>query len=103
MKSIGRIIAVIQADERFSEEQKQSMCDELLSLTKPLETDSWIYRLVVFFLGVAILATVAGGIFLTYTTGGNANYQLPQGIVAIGSAAVGALAGLLAPSPKNGG
>lgn len=65
----------------------------------PIQTDEWIYRLVVFFLGLVILATVCGGIYLA-TLGGSV--EVPDGIVAIGSAAVGALAGLLAPSPGDG-
>ena len=67
-------------------------------ITTPLDTDAWIYRLVVVFLGLVILVTVCGGIFL----GTGEESQLPEGIVAIGSAAVGALAGLLAPSPRSG-
>jgi hypothetical protein len=65
-----------------------------------LETDLWIYRAVVVILGTAVLATIFGGLVLAFY--GNAtNYKLPAEIVAIGSAAVGALAGLLAPSPKD--
>ncbi len=44
-------------------------------------------------------ATIFGGLGLAFF--GNVNYKLPAEIVAIGSAAVGALAGLLAPSPKQ--
>jgi hypothetical protein len=65
-----------------------------------LETDLWIYRAVVVILGTAVVATIFGGLALAFY--GNAtNYKLPAEIVAIGSAAVGALAGLLAPSPKD--
>ena len=101
MTNINKIIAAIQAASQFSDEEKESMSYELRKLSRPLEADYWIYRLVVFFLGIAILATVVGGIILTSTVGSAGAYQMPQGIVAIGSAAVGALAGLLAPSPGN--
>ncbi len=66
----------------------------------PLQYDEWIYRAVVVFLGVTIVATVFGGIYLALKA--DPNIKLPDGIIAIGSAAVGALAGLLAPSPKSG-
>ena len=46
-------------------------------------------------LGLAVLAVVIGGIILAVTTG----KDVPQGILAIGSAAVGGLVGLLVPSP----
>lgn len=71
-------------------------------VSRPLETDKWIYRMVVFFLGAVVLVTVIGGIYLTSVGGTSQNFQIPQGIVAIGSAAVGALAGLLAPPPQQG-
>lgn len=62
--------------------------------------DIWIYRGVVTILGITVLSTILGGLFLAFK--GDANtYKLPSEIVAIGSAAVGALAGLLAPSPKT--
>lgn len=101
IKEIGKMIGVIQADSSLSEEEKKNMYSVLINATKPLESDRWIYRLVVSFLGITVVLTIAGGIFLTYKGGTSPNYQLPQGIVAIGSAAVGALAGLLAPSPSK--
>jgi hypothetical protein len=66
---------------------------------RPLEYDLWIYRVVVGVLGVTVVVTVFGGIFLALKA--DPNIKLPDAIVAIGSAAVGALAGLLAPSPKG--
>ncbi|MHB0951518.1 MAG: hypothetical protein ACYC10_06295 [Allorhizobium sp.] len=71
---------------------------ELQDTKRALEGDKWVYRMVVGFLGMAIITTVCGGILLSW---GASATGLPDGIVAIGSAAVGALAGLLAPSPKS--
>lgn len=71
----------------------------VLELKTPLGTDVWIYRSVVFTLGLVLLSTVAGGIYLAYVGHGDQTIKLPDSIVALGSAAVGALAGLLAPSP----
>jgi len=67
----------------------------------PLSFDVWIYRAVVVILGAAVLCTVVGGIALTFAGHGDPKMSIPEAIVAIGSAAVGALAGLLAPSPKG--
>jgi hypothetical protein len=67
----------------------------------PLRSDVWIYRFVVSILGARVLITVIGGIALTFYGKGATGMQLPDAIVAIGSAAVGALAGLLAPSPTQ--
>ena len=65
----------------------------------PLQTDVWIYRGVVFILGAAVLATVWGGLDIAIYQHADNAAKLPDAIVSIGSAAVGALAGLLAPHP----
>ncbi len=78
----------------------QTIIQTLLgNLTSPLKFDLWIYRVVVGVLGLTVLTTVVGGIWLAFKA--DPNIKLPDAIVAIGSAAVGALAGLLAPSPKG--
>ena len=65
----------------------------------PLQTDRWIYRIVVTALGVAVLLVIAGAIALALVVD-----EIPevvtQLLTAIGSASVGAIAGLLAPTPK---
>ncbi len=63
--------------------------------------DLWIYRIVVAALSLIVLATVFGGIYLAIIGKGDSKIALPEGIIAIGSAAVGAMAGLLAPSPMS--
>lgn len=64
---------------------------------RPLDTDNWIYRIVVISLGLALLGSLAGLIALSW----KGDKTTPEGLVAIGSAAGGALAGLLAPSPRQ--
>jgi hypothetical protein len=66
-----------------------------------LMNDKWIYRAVVAVLGLTVLATVLGGLAIVIVGHGDEKMKLPDAIVAIGSAAVGALAGLLAPSPVS--
>lgn len=60
------------------------------------EKDLWIYRLVVTVLGLTVIACVAGTIVLTMK-----ELDTPELLVALGSAAIGGLAGLLAPTPTN--
>ena len=69
-------------------------------------SDVWVYRLVVGFLGTVAL-TVALGVILIISLGGQGgqggHQELSASIgtlAALGSAAVGALAGLLAPTPS---
>jgi hypothetical protein len=84
-------------DENFLQFAKQSPEVAVNSITEnPLSTDKWIYRLVVAILGVIALTALAGGLLLAYK---DATQEIPQMLVALGSTAVGALAGLLAPSP----
>ena len=67
----------------------------------PLDSDVWIYRMVVFSLGATILAIIIGVIILIGTGKISDDKNVPTILTAIGSAAIGALAGLLAPSPNS--
>jgi len=64
--------------------------------TQKSEKDVWIFRLVVLSLGLCMLASLVGAIVLAAK-----GTDTPEILVALGSAAVGGLAGLLAPSPLN--
>jgi hypothetical protein len=71
--------------------------DEALIKTEPAYIgDKLIYRIVVSALGLAVLIAAVGGIVIVM-----ADKVPPDMLVALGSAAVGALAGLLAPSPTS--
>ena len=65
-----------------------------------LQNDIWLYRIVVVVLGLTlgltVVASIVGAIVLTLS--GQSTLEV---IVALGSAAIGGLAGLLAPSPIN--
>jgi hypothetical protein len=81
------------------EDARNIIASTIQDLRTPLHMDIWIYRSVVAVLGLTLLSTVFGGLALAIIGQGDATIKLPDSIVAIGSAAVGALAGLLAPSP----
>jgi hypothetical protein len=80
---------------------RSSLSSAAIELASPLQTDVWIYRIVTIILGLIVLGTVAGGIYIAIIGKGDATVSLPEGVISIGSAAVGALAGLLAPSPQG--
>ena len=61
-----------------------------------LPYDPWVYRIVVLVLGLAVLSSLVGTIMLTIQ-----DRSTPELLIALGSAAMGGLAGLLAPSPMN--
>ena len=60
--------------------------------------DKTIYRIVVVALALVMLAAAVGSILISWY-----GKTMPEALVALGSAAIGALAGLLAPSPVRGG
>ena len=61
-----------------------------------LQNDIWLYRLVVAVLGSTVVGSITGAIVLAL--GGQST---PEVLVALGSAAIGSLAGRLAPFPLN--
>jgi hypothetical protein len=65
--------------------------------TTPLNGDVWVYRMVVGFLGGVVTIVAVGLIVLSFVE----SKSTPEGLIALGSAAVGALAGLLAPAPSR--
>jgi uncharacterized membrane protein YjjP (DUF1212 family) len=77
--------------------QDPQAAEEAITRLTALQTDKWIYRIVVLALGFGVLSAMIGLIILSW----KGVATVPDGIVAIGSAAVGALAGLLAPAPKT--
>ena len=61
-----------------------------------MEKDIWLYCMVVAVLGLTVVASVVGAIALAMP-----DKSTPEVIVALGSAAIGGLAGLLALSALN--
>jgi len=62
--------------------------------------DTWIYRIVVGSLGLAIILAIVGTVILTINNNAT-DKNVPTILTAISSGAIGALAGLLAPSPAR--
>jgi len=63
----------------------------------PLKGDPWIYRMVVGLLGIVMVTGMCGALVLAL----DGKDKPPDIFLALGSAAVGALAGILAPSPDK--
>jgi len=74
---------------------------ESLVTTNPKDTDYWIYRIIVMMLGLAIIIIIIGLVALAITGKGTNDSQLVTIFATISSGAIGALAGLLSPSPKK--
>jgi hypothetical protein len=94
---LADLVKAVQSDTQLQEQIKRDPVATLQTLANlpPFQVpDTWIYRIVVISLGVGMLAAVIGVLILS-----GYGKTAPDGVIAIGSAAVGALAGLLAPSP----
>ena len=75
------------------------MTEQVVKSVEPApdqSVDPFLYRLLVGGLVATILLVVGGAIALAW-----AGKVLPDGIIALGGAAVGGLVGLLIPSPAN--
>lgn len=64
-----------------------------------LEEDVWVYRIVVIALGIAVLGALGGATAIELVT--KDKDTIPDILVALGSGAVGALAGLIAPPGRR--
>jgi len=98
-KNIGtleQLAAALEADPALAARVKEDPAKVIAALAAPLQSDVWIYRIVVGALALAILGAVGGAILLAMN-----GRPVPEVLLAIGSGAVGALAGLLAPSPAG--
>jgi len=91
---------LIADDPEVKEETRKAAKEAAGTVARWTIPDTKVYRIVVWVLGIVALMTVAGGIALAFVPN---SADLPQAVVSIGSAAVGALAGLLAPSPGGDG
>lgn len=94
VQSVSELAVKVAQDPELQTKIRENPAEAIADMAAPLQTDKWIYRVVVGSLGLLTLITVIGAILLAWTAN-----PLPEGVIALGSAAVGALAGLLAPSP----
>jgi hypothetical protein len=63
---------------------------------RSLRSDRLLHMVVVVYLGLVLLMVVGGAIFLSYF-----KLQTPEILATVGAASIGAIAGLLAPSPLS--
>jgi hypothetical protein len=96
VQSASALAEKVAQDPALQEKIKADPVSAIANIVAPLQSDVWIYRMVVGALGLAILMAIIGAIILSV-----AGKAIPDVLTALGSAAVGAVAGLLAPSPAS--
>jgi hypothetical protein len=97
-KKLEEVLLEIASDSDLPAEKKRGLIDLVRSLGPSRLDDPLLYRTVVIILGLVALATLAGGIASHLTA---QEKDFPSALIAIGSTALGALAGLLAPFSKT--
>jgi hypothetical protein len=92
---------VLEQVKASPEETLRKIAKEITKEFPPpaLIGDRWIYRIVVLALGIVAIIAILGAILLSVKTPSGTTIQIPDVLTALGAAAIGALAGLLAPSP----
>jgi hypothetical protein len=97
-ESSTELASMVAQDAALQEQIKKDPVSTLQGLAQPLETDKWIYRIVVTSLGLSSILVVIG-VFALKALDSKTN--VPDALVAIGSASIAAMAALLAPSPRG--
>jgi hypothetical protein len=94
---------VLEKVKASPEETLRIIANEVTKELPPpaLVVDKWIYRIVVLALGLVAIIAIIGAIILSAKTPSGTTIQIPDVLTALGAAAIGALAGLLAPSPTE--
>src|SRR5262245_20638799 len=94
--SVSELVHAVHRDPAFRTKLEQAPLQTLEQVASALTNDRWVYRIVVIGLALTLLTTVGGSITLTLV-----EHDIPDVLVALGSGALGSLAGLLAPSPTR--
>jgi uncharacterized integral membrane protein len=94
VETVQDLAELVREDPELAREIQSHPAEAIAELAAPLEHDVWIYRIVVGALSLVAVFAIVGAIVVAVST---TDTQVPDAVVALGSAAVGALAGLLAP------
>ncbi len=94
VETVQDLAELVREDPELAREIQSRPAETIADLAAPLEYDLWIYRIVVGALSLVAVVAIVGAIVVAV---GTSDTQVPDAVVALGSAAVGALAGLLAP------
>ncbi len=99
IKSIPALQNELASNSDLQKQFKDDPVKAIQQFSAPIP-DTWIYRIVVGSLGLAIIFVIIAVVIIT-AKGNTSDDHIPTILTAISSGAIGALAGLLAPSPAN--
>lgn len=83
-------------DVEIAENNKEHHNEPISYVGTPLQTDRWIYRIVVSALALTLVSSIGGAVWLQ-----SQDKDIPEILIGLGTGALGGLAGLLAPTPSK--
>ncbi len=89
------MLAVLSDPNLKTTKEKIDLIDELRK-NNPSTTDRWSYRYAIWFLGASVMITIISMVILAAL-----GKDVPDGLIAIGSAVAGGIAGLLSPAGRT--
>lgn len=103
VKSFNEFSDLMQKDESLRSEFQKDPLEALKKIKEehPLQWDTFIYRSVTLMLGIVVIIIAVGILILVGLGKIQGDTDVPTLLTAIGSAAVGAVAGLLSPSVRG--
>lgn len=93
--SLYDLMKSVLLDSTLNPDQKVKLIDELRK-NNPTTSDRWAYRWAIWILGLAVVITIICLTILAYK-----GSPIPDGLVAIGSAVAGGIAGLLSTPQRT--
>ncbi len=101
VKNFQNFKELLSTSPEIQEEFKEDPQKAIQQFSDSPIPDNWIYRIVVGSLGLVILIITFGIVWRVASGDDLEDKNIPTILTALGSAAIGALAGLLAPSPAK--
>lgn len=101
IQSLNDLSKELKRNQQLQDDFRQDPVSAIEQIKNPLDEDRLIYRIVVAALGLTVVVIVIGIVVLMATTIVKEDKNIPTILTAIGSTSIGALSGLLAPSPRR--
>lgn len=102
VKQFNEFKKELESNAELQAEFKENPVEAIKQFSQnPIDTDKWIYRIIVIGLSIAIISIIVGVLILVGKGKIIGDEGVPTILTALGSAAIGAVAGLLVPSPKS--
>lgn len=83
-------------DKEQSAEENISLDNTMIDKKSSWQMDKWIYRIVVSSMSLTIILSLVGAVWLKAN-----DKDIPDIMIALGTGALGGIAGLLAPAPNS--